>query len=115
MQSVGTVLEQQFSSYKHIHVGRSSLEYSVIMNLSETLGWLQVRHIFLLDLVHTHKALGHYARIEWETAPQTGDGSPLPKLLRGVDRIKDQSYWLSSVSELNLRKVWLHLQPLHNL
>ncbi|KIM30983.1 hypothetical protein M408DRAFT_327893 [Serendipita vermifera MAFF 305830] len=49
-------------------------------------------------------ATGHYARIEWDTSLH-GKTSPLPKLLRGVDRIKDQSYWLSSVSESNLRKV----------
>ena len=48
---------------------------------------------------------GHYARILWDTDPQHGDISPLPKLLRGIDRIKDQSYWLSSVSETSLRKV----------
>jgi hypothetical protein len=34
-----------------------------------------------------------------------GDPEPHPRLLRGIDEIKDQSYWLSSVPSHNFRKV----------
>ncbi len=43
---------------------------------------------------------GHYARIGWNS----GD-HPRPKLLRAKDRTKDQTYYLSNISENALQKV----------
>lgn len=46
-------------------------------------------------------ATGHYARKTWTEVPE---GPFRPQLLRGVDRHKDQSYYLSSISEASLRR-----------
>jgi hypothetical protein len=43
---------------------------------------------------------GHYARIGWNS-----DDPPRPKLLRAKDRTKDQTYYLSNISEGALQKV----------
>lgn len=44
---------------------------------------------------------GHYARIGWNS-----DDHPRPKLLRAKDRTKDQTYYLSNISESALKKVF---------
>ena len=44
---------------------------------------------------------GHYARIGWNS-----DDHPRPKLLRAKDRTKDQTYYLSNISENALQKVF---------
>lgn len=44
---------------------------------------------------------GHYAQVGWDTS----HASPRPKLLRSNDTIKDQTYYLSSITESSLRKV----------
>ncbi len=46
-------------------------------------------------------ATGHYARKSWV---KTADGHLRPQLQRGLDPNKDQSYYLSSVSEDGLRR-----------
>lgn len=43
---------------------------------------------------------GHYARIGWNSSDP-----PRPKLLRAKDRTKDQTYYLSNISESVLQKV----------
>ena len=43
---------------------------------------------------------GHYARIGWNS-----DDPPRPKLLRAKDHTKDQTYYLSNISEGALQKV----------
>ena len=69
-------------------------------------------------------ATGHYARLE--SAPTgsgsgsgsgSGDGVPAasPRLLAGVDRNKDQSYFLSNVVGINLNRVIFPLGLLHKL
>ncbi|KAG8875849.1 hypothetical protein FRC20_002879 [Serendipita sp. 405] len=52
-------------------------------------------------------ATGHYARLERSRASNSDTGHSdvdRVKLLRGVDPVKDQSYWLSSVSEAQIRR-----------
>ncbi|EKM82332.1 hypothetical protein AGABI1DRAFT_67935 [Agaricus bisporus var. burnettii JB137-S8] len=49
---------------------------------------------------NTWFATGHYARKLWVI----GNGLPRPQLLRGRDPTKDQSYYLSSISESGLRQ-----------
>ncbi|KAF9447429.1 5-methylaminomethyl-2-thiouridylate-methyltransferase [Macrolepiota fuliginosa MF-IS2] len=46
-------------------------------------------------------ATGHYTRKTWSNH---SDGTPRPQLLRGLDPNKDQSYYLSSISEAGLRR-----------
>ncbi|KZS88403.1 5-methylaminomethyl-2-thiouridylate-methyltransferase [Sistotremastrum niveocremeum HHB9708] len=53
----------------------------------------------------TYLATGHYARIGWSFDDR-------PKLMRPKDRHKDQTYYLSSLSEASLQKA---LFPLSNL
>ncbi|KAM6500137.1 tRNA-specific 2-thiouridylase [Amanita muscaria] len=53
-------------------------------------------------------ATGHYARKDWFGPPS----KRRPRLLRGVDRNKDQSYYLSSISEAGLGRA---LFPLGHL
>lgn len=48
-------------------------------------------------------ATGHYAGIEW-----TNSVNPRPKLVRAADKNKDQTYYLSGVSEASLRRVRTH-------
>ena len=51
-------------------------------------------------------ATGHYARKSWSGPPssEAGPSTPRPKLLRPSDRHKDQTYYLSSISEPALAK-----------
>lgn len=56
-------------------------------------------------------SLGHYARKSW-SSPTSPDKPPRPKLLSAADHNKDQSYYLSSISEKGLRDA---LFPLQNL
>lgn len=58
---------------------------------------------------NTWFATGHYARKSWTSNP---DGSFQPQLLRGLDPNKDQSYYLSSISEHGLHRA---LFPLGDL
>ncbi|KAF8651508.1 hypothetical protein AX16_004720 [Volvariella volvacea WC 439] len=51
---------------------------------------------------NTWFATGHYARKGWHSL--SPDEPPRPQLLRAVDPIKDQSYYLSSISEPGLRR-----------
>lgn len=46
-------------------------------------------------------ATGHYARKSWSGTPssEAGPSMPRPKLLRPIDHHKDQTYYLSSISE----------------
>ncbi|KAL8273031.1 hypothetical protein Esti_003084 [Eimeria stiedai] len=53
-------------------------------------------------------ASGHYARIEAPGGPQAG----APRLLRGVDTVKDQSYFLSGLSPAQLSRLLLPVGPL---
>lgn len=67
------------------------------------------------DLVVT----GHYARLQWTSAarsPQdTADSGQRHRvqLLRGVDRAKDQSYFLSTVRQRSLQHAFFPLGALH--
>ncbi|KAF6751132.1 tRNA-specific 2-thiouridylase [Ephemerocybe angulata] len=54
-------------------------------------------------------ATGHYARKIWS---HHLTGPPRPKLVRPADRHKDQTYYLSSITEDGLRRAMF---PLHNL
>ncbi|KAK7693900.1 hypothetical protein QCA50_003473 [Cerrena zonata] len=51
-------------------------------------------------------ATGHYARKSWSGPPpsEAGPSNPRPKLLRPSDLHKDQTYYLSSISESALAK-----------
>lgn len=54
-------------------------------------------------------ATGHYARKAWSHTP----GRPLrPQLVRPTDRHKDQTYYLSSISEHGLRRALFPLSDL---
>jgi tRNA U34 2-thiouridine synthase MnmA/TrmU len=56
------------------------------------------------DLIHSSlltPRTGHYAQVGW-----SDDNPPRPKLLRAKDRTKDQTYYLSNVSEGALQKVY---------
>lgn len=58
-------------------------------------------------------ATGHYARKSWSTTPNSPHTRPRPKLLRPSDRGKDQTYYLSSISEEGLSRALFpigHLQ-----
>lgn len=55
-------------------------------------------------------ATGHYARKSWANGL---DGLLRPQLLRGLDSTKDQSYYLSSISESGLRRALFPLGGLH--
>ena len=61
------------------------------------LGLLLVRRFHSYYTKHTFSSLlaGHYARKGWTDRPQ---------LLRSKDRIKDQSYYLSSITESGLSR-----------
>jgi tRNA-specific 2-thiouridylase len=48
-------------------------------------------------------ATGHYARVEFDAARN------LHRLLRGVDAAKDQSYFLSRLTQAQLQRVWFPL------
>ncbi|RXW16350.1 hypothetical protein EST38_g9506 [Candolleomyces aberdarensis] len=54
-------------------------------------------------------ATGHYARKSWSSS---GNYPPRPQLTRPADRHKDQTYYLSSISESGLRRA---LFPLNGL
>ncbi|EJD02272.1 tRNA-methyltransferase [Fomitiporia mediterranea MF3/22] len=54
-------------------------------------------------------ATGHYAGVGWI---QSGPLRPRPRLVRAVDRDKDQTYFLSSITESSLEKA---IFPLHRL
>lgn len=45
---------------------------------------------------------GHYARKSW--SKPTADDPPRPQLRRPADPYKDQTYYLSSISEFGLRR-----------
>ena len=47
---------------------------------------------------------GHYARKSWSTTANSLHAHPRPKLLRPSDRGKDQTYYLSSISEEGLSR-----------
>lgn len=49
-------------------------------------------------------ATGHYAGINWHRSVD-GRTTSRPKLVRAMDRRKDQTYYLSGVTEPSLRKV----------
>ncbi|KAI5116685.1 hypothetical protein M0805_007506 [Coniferiporia weirii] len=55
-------------------------------------------------------AMGHYAGIEW--AQSSCSSRPRPRLVRAVDNLKDQTYYLSGVPELSLEKALFPLQHL---
>lgn len=69
----------------------------------------------LLERLHTSSsrnswfATGHYARKSWTGV---ADGCSRPQLLRGLDPGKDQSYYLSSISEDALRSALFPLGEL---
>lgn len=67
--------------------------------------------IFTQTPNNTWFATGHYARKSW-SSPTSPDKPPRPKLLSAADHNKDQSYYLSSISEKGLRDA---LFPLQNL
>ncbi|KAF8350357.1 tRNA-specific 2-thiouridylase [Amanita rubescens] len=56
-------------------------------------------------------ATGHYAKKDWSTCLD----EPRPRLLRGAARNKDQSYYLSSISEDGLRRSLFPLGHLNKL
>lgn len=47
---------------------------------------------------------GHYARKDWSLSR--------PRLLRAVDRVKDQSYYLSSITEMGLARAFFPIGEL---
>ncbi|KAJ7126813.1 5-methylaminomethyl-2-thiouridylate-methyltransferase [Mycena epipterygia] len=49
-------------------------------------------------------ATGHYARKDWSLSR--------PRLLRAVDRVKDQSYYLSSITEMGLARAFFPIGEL---
>ena len=53
---------------------------------------------------------GHYARKSWST-----QNYPRPKLLRAADKTKDQSYYLSSISEEGLTRALFPLGDMTKL
>ena len=53
---------------------------------------------------------GHYAAKFWANIPSSTE--PRPKLVRPTDRKKDQTYFLSAVSEVGLRKTLFPLARL---
>ncbi|THH11993.1 hypothetical protein EW145_g278 [Phellinidium pouzarii] len=55
-------------------------------------------------------AMGHYAGIEW--AQSTKSSRPRPRLVRALDKKKDQSYYLSGILESSLGKALFPLQHL---
>lgn len=61
-----------------------------------------------LNSSHLLIRLGHYARIDWNA---DSNGPTLPRLLRGIDKSKDQSYWLSGVASQKLSKVCAIFAP----
>jgi len=61
-------------------------------------------HIYVGLAILCHNAIaGHYARVGWTDPPVLR-----PRLLRSVDRNKDQTYYLSSVPETKLRRVSIY-------
>ncbi|RDB22190.1 tRNA-specific 2-thiouridylase MnmA [Hypsizygus marmoreus] len=59
----------------------------------------------------TFFATGHYARKAWSSSFSLSR-PPRPKLLRGLDPLKDQSFYLSSISEEGLRRALFPLGEL---
>lgn len=48
---------------------------------------------------------GHYARKGWSNpTSHAANRTPRPKLLSAVDRTKDQSFYLSAITEAGLRR-----------
>lgn len=70
-----------------------------------------VKFSLLLDYAQSHGfdflATGHYARIE------PGAGAGLPRLLKGVDAGKDQSYFLYRLGQEQLKHILFPLGGLH--
>ncbi|KAL1761346.1 tRNA-specific 2-thiouridylase [Schizophyllum commune] len=62
-------------------------------------------HLGLLAAEDTWFATGHYARKSWSNGR--------PTLLAGLDSVKDQSYYLASIRECNLRPALFPLGAMH--
>jgi tRNA-specific 2-thiouridylase len=58
-------------------------------------------------------ASGHYARIEHAGQPRHGQASALPRLLRGIDHTKDQSYVLFGAPRERLAEMLLPIGHYH--
>ena len=65
---------------------------------------------FPLFLYFPNLKSGHYARKSWST-----QNPPRPKLLRAADKMKDQSYYLSSISEEGLTRALFPLGDMTKL
>jgi tRNA-5-taurinomethyluridine 2-sulfurtransferase len=63
---------------------------------------------------HSPVSAGHYAHKSWST-PSSPSDIPRPKLLRPRDRHKDQTYYLSSISEQSLSRALFPLGDLTKL
>lgn len=85
--------------------------YFYYKDLSHPEGFREIKFGALLERLpvstsHTKSwfATGHYAQKRWSSSPSSAS-NPRPQLIRGSDRIKDQTFYLASISEASLRRV----------